>query len=264
VQGKSVVKKRRNITMNAVNKYRNTIMEIIELLTLREADCRKAASLIVQAVENNNIVHFFGTSRTTGSVAEDIFFREGSLLCYNPMFDPSLSVTHSASRSFYLDESPLLGTFLIEYYRNIKPKDVLIVIDNPGYGKTCHEAVTAANEKGLAVIAITSRAFFDDMKEKKELSTDHVWLGDMDVDLVINNYVPYGDAVIPFDFLGRSGGWVSDIANRYLLNMINLLVLQELDSNNYKADIFYSFYTDEGKAINETYIEEYYGKIKHI
>ena len=77
-------------------------------------------------------------------------------------------------------------------------------------------------------------------------------------DITIDNCVPAHDVALP-DIPG-GGGWLSTIANSFLLNLIFLETCAKIP----QADRWHDFHTAEGLEKNEGMIEKYFDRIKHI
>ena len=165
-----------------------------------------------------------------------------------------------------MKEVDYCGKFLVEYYRNIHKGDVIIIVDTDGIGRACREIVQKSEELGLAIIVITSKKF------SKSISADCSFrnnskqnLCDMaEVDLVVDSGVPAFDAVISIEKLKVEAGWVSTIANSFILNAILLSAIEIIEKENIKADIWNNFYDSCGLSRNEGYIDKYIGRIKHL
>lgn len=252
--------------MNCLKEYYNKVSVILDELSGNSEAYQKAGALVADAARRKKLIHIVGTEMHSSLSAEDIFFRAGSLLNINPLFDPTFSVTHSASRSLYLKEAENCGKFLVEYYRNIHRGDVMIIVDTDGVGRACREVAQKTKELGLAIIVITSRKFSEGVPEGCIFRNDEGQnLCDMkEADLVIDSKVPAFDTVLAFEGLKAEAGWVSTIANSFILNAILLAALEIIEKENISADIWKNFYETDGLSQNEKYIEEYTDKIKHL
>ncbi len=252
--------------MRSLNKYYKNVMGILDGLSKETEVYQEAGRLIAEAVRNKKLIHIVGTEMHSSLAAEDIFFRTGSLLNINPLYDPTFSVTHAASRSLYLKEADFCGKFLIEYYRNIHKGDLMIVVDTDGIGRGCREVVQKSKELGLTVIGITSRKFSEKVSKDCSFRNDEkVNLCDMEeIDLIIDSKVPAFDATVRFEALKADTGWVSTIANSFVINAIMLAALEIIQDENISADIWDNFYEPSGLSKNQALIDDYIEKIKHL
>jgi uncharacterized phosphosugar-binding protein len=255
-----------NTAMNHLDEYYSRIKSIMDGLSNNTETYQRAGRLISEAVRHKKLIHIVGTEMHSALAAEDIFFRTGSLLNINPLFDPSFSVTHAASRSLYLKEADFCGKFLVEYYRNIHKGDLMIIVDTDGIGRACREVVQKSKELGLDIIVITSREFSENVSnECLYRNDDKINLCDMkEVNLVIDSKVPAFDTVLRVEALKVNAGWVSTITNSFILNAIMLAALEIIEEENISADIWDNFYEPSGLRNNEALIDKYIEKIKHL
>jgi uncharacterized phosphosugar-binding protein len=252
--------------MDYMKEYYLNVCKLLENLCENRNLYERAAKTLAETISNEKLIHIIGTEIHSSIAAEEIFFRQGSLANVNPMFDPSFSASHYASRALYLKETDLCGEFIMDYYRNINNGDVIILIDNDGVGNACYEVVKKSKEKGLFIIAITSAKFSNAVEPECQFrNNEKVNLCDIkEIDIIIDNKVPAFDTTVDFPGIGRSAGWISTIANSFILNSILLLTLKIIEANDIKADVWDNFYSIQGLLNNENLIEKYYDKIKHI
>jgi len=252
--------------MKYIPEYHEKVSEILDVLSRQTEDYKKAGRLVAEAVKDQKLIHIVGTEMHSSIAAEDVFFRTGSFACINPLFDPSFSVNHSAARSLYLKEADCCGNFLLEYYRNIHAGDLMIIIDTDGSGKACIEAAEKSRELGLKIIAVTSRSFSEKMDINYPYRNNKgINLCDMEgIDLVIDNKVPAFDTVIDLKGLKMGTGWVSTIANSFIMNSVFLAAFEIIEEENIPADIWYNFYDKDGLAKNDLLIDKYIERVKHI
>ena len=242
--------------------YHENISETLARLAGQQALFDKAAVLMADAVGQGGLIHIIGTDMHTTSSVDEAFFRFGTLAAINPLFDPSISVTHNAARALYVKDYCDLGTFLVEYYRNLSKGDALVLLDNDSRSRLPVEVAKKAAELGLRVIAITSKAYTDAMPdgtgwEAEDGSTLYTMPG---VSLVIDNAVPPFDALDP----ATGEGWVSAIANSFVLNALIMAARAELERRGLPADVWGNFGTPEGAARNQRLIDAYIDRVKHI
>lgn len=248
--------------MTYIEVYKNSVNKLISELS--SGPYEEAGRILADTLEHGGLVHIVGTELHSSMSAEDMFFRNGALVGVNPLFDPTLSVNHSAARAFYMKNAPDLGWFLMEYYRNISAGDAIIIVDNEGVGTIPYEIIKWSREKKLEIILVTSVASANAIRPESPFrNSERVNIADMEVRLVIDNKVPPKDAVVPLSN-EKESGWLSTIANSYILNMLTLSAIACLEDRGVACDTWNDFITAEGCGQNEDYIQEYYEKIKHI
>jgi len=188
-----------------------------------------AASLMAASVKKDRLIHIAGCDMHTGPLCASFFFCEGTLACINLITDPTFSTMHSTSRAFYLQDAPMVGRFLIEYYRNITEGDTVILFDLSATGPSAGEMTQAAKEKGAKV----------------------VYIGVKDV--------PGAD-------LNILTGHTAQLNGFYMLGLLwtlNLSAIEKLEAEGISPDIWASL-KEDGNTHNEKLITKYINRIKHI
>ena len=243
-------------------EYNKKITEILNDLAAGGDQYDKAAEKMADAVCGGGLIHFFGTDMHTSPSVDEVFFRFGSLASVNPMYDPSMSVNHSAARALYVKECSGCGTFMVEYYRNLSKGDTLVLVDNYAGSRFAVETARKAGELGIFVVAVTSSEFTAAVPEGCAFSSPDgkTLLTPGEVPMLIDNRVP------PFDALDEQTGegWVSAIANSFVLNALMMATRKVLRQRNFSADAWQNFYSDKGAARNSELIDEYIYRVKHI
>ncbi|MDN5338746.1 MAG: hypothetical protein PWQ20_1816 [Thermotogaceae bacterium] len=81
--------------MSLMEEYLNKIIEKLKDVHKNEEEkIEEAASIISEAIINKKHVYVFGCTHSS-ILAEEVFYRAGSLAEYEPIFVPGLSVTDS-------------------------------------------------------------------------------------------------------------------------------------------------------------------------
>ncbi|GAI23770.1 unnamed protein product [marine sediment metagenome] len=142
--------------MNIVDNYLSKIDEILEKIRKEERDnLAKAAELISEAVEEDRLIHVFGTGGHSVMATMEVFYRAGGLACINPVFPPGLSVMDS-----HPNTERLVGyaKLVLDYY-GVKRDDVIIISNVNGINAITIDSALEAKKRGAKVIAITSSEF---------------------------------------------------------------------------------------------------------
>jgi len=188
-----------------------------------------AAKLVADTVKSGGLIHIAGCDMHTGPICAGFFSCEGTLACINLITDPTYSTMHSVSRAAYLRDAPLVGQFLMEYYRNIATNDTLILNDLSATGPAAAEMLDFAKKKGVKTVYIGIK---DDPGADLSLRVDQP----------------------------------AQLAGVYLLGllwMLNLSAIEMLEQGGISPDIWASYDEDGGRK-NEELISKYINRIKHI
>jgi len=253
--------------MEFLSGYIETISNLPRIIAEKEAVALNAAAeKLAWAYKQGKLIHIIGTGPHDSMAAEEFFMRPGSLMNINPMFDPSLSVTHSAWRSFMIEPLEGYAEALKDYY-HISAGDVAIIVSAYGVNTITIEMAEQLKNANACVIAITSKGFskkVDDNAPCRHISKKN--LCDLEsVDLYINSHIPWGDTIVEIEGVEQTFGPVSSIANSIVLGMLNALAIKKLLEVNVLPDIVLSPYSDKSNyERNEVNFKKYYKLIKHI
>ena len=91
-----------------MKSHHEYLSNLIELLTILRQDCQQveeAAGLIAQSLQNDGLIHVFGTGHSH-MLAEEMFYRAGGLGSVNPILEEDLMLHKNASRSTELERNP--------------------------------------------------------------------------------------------------------------------------------------------------------------
>ncbi|MFC7441465.1 SIS domain-containing protein [Laceyella putida] len=235
-------------------------MELIEkkLAELKREELpvmREAARLIADAIQQEGIVHLFGCGHSH-LLAEDVFYRAGGLVPIHPIFIEELMLHKGAVRSSQLErQHGLAKTFMAE--QPIQPGDVMIVISTSGINPVPIEAALLAGEKGAKVIGLTSLAYADGVPSRHN-SGKH--LSEV-VDLVLNNHVDQGDALLSHGQVPAKFGPSSTILGSFILQSVLVEAVERLVEAGVEVPVFRSGNIPGADEYNQGLIEKYAKKI---
>jgi len=246
------------------NVYKEKIIEIIERIEKEQIEnIDKAAEVIVNAIEKDQLIHVYAGGGHTWLPVAEIFYRAGGLACINAMFDYGLSPFNQALHYMYLERLPGYGRAVIDYY-DPKKGEVIIIIHNVGVNPATIDAALACKERGLTIIAISS----SDWQEK--VPKDHIIrhpskknLFDI-ADICIDNYNPFGDAVVKIEGVGTPIAPVSNIIDFYILHRIEIEVAKKLVERGIEPPFWRSANVPGGDEYNRKFIEKYMNRVKWL
>ena len=156
----------------------------------------RAASLCTDAIAADGLVHLFGCGHSR-MMAEEMTPRQGCYVGWHTIVELGLTFhnlivgPNGLRQSLHLEKT--LG-YAEQILRNFAfgPKDVLIVISTSGIREVIIEMATGAKQRGLAVIALLSKAHCEQSKPAHPSGQKL-----MDVaDVVLDNGAPIGDSLL--------------------------------------------------------------------
>ena len=250
--------------MNSVTKYYQAANELIKKISENEQESiYKAANVLAEQIERDNLIHVFGSGGHSLMGAEELMWRAGGLVPINPIFEPGVSVQFGALRSNIIERLPGYMPAVLKVY-NLKAGEALIIVNAYGINSATIDTAIEAKRLGLTTIGITGRFTAD------ALSPDHPSrhpsgknLYDI-VDVFVNTYVPLGDAVVEHDNYAQKTSAVSTIANAFALECLVSATVDVLLQKGIDPPIWVSANSQGGDELNKKYFEKFRGRIKFL
>jgi uncharacterized phosphosugar-binding protein len=203
--------------------YIDGLKAVLERIKREQANNIKQAGLLVaDSLLAGGIIHAFGTGHSH-LIADEAFFRAGGIAAVNPILHERLIFLKGALESTRSEqESGFAGRLLAE--EEVRSVDAGIVISNSGRNSAPIEMALEMKGLGLKVIAITSL-------EQSSKSTSRHSSGKRlyeVVDVVVDNCVPPGDALLELPGLESRIGPSSTVAGATIINCIIIEAVTEL------------------------------------
>mgnify|MGYP001770896200 FL=1 len=204
-------------------EYISRLQAILERIKQEQAEAIRQAGLLAgEAISRGGVIHAFGTGHSH-IIAEEPFFRAGGIAAINPILDERLIFLKGALESTRAERESGLAESLIER-ENVQETDVSIIVSNSGRNAVPVEMALGMKRRGVRVIAITnleqSRAVASRHKSGKKLYEL--------ADVVIDNCVPTGDALVSIKGLNSKTGASSTVAGAAIVHSIVIETLNEL------------------------------------
>ena len=217
----------------------------------------KAAELVSECIKNDGLVRAFGTGHSH-ILAEEIFFRAGTLAPVSAILEPSLMTYHEALKSSAMERLEGFGKIIVDYV-NPGPQDVFIIISNSGRNPVPIEVAMETKKRGNKVIVVTSKTY-----SKSAPSRHSSGKRLMDIaDVVLDNCGEIGDVAVKIPGLAQGLGPTSTIASAYLLHAVMVQAASNLSKTVKEPPIFWSANLPGGMKKNRKLIDKYWGKIRN-
>lgn len=200
--------------MNIMEKYIKLISGYLEKLKIEESKLDAAAALMAKTIENDGLIHIFGTDPHSVSAGDELFYMGGGLANINPFYDPAFSLAHGAYRCSLCQTLDGLAPVVMDYYENAKAGEPIIIIGSRPDAMVFTQAVEKALNMKLRVIAITS---MDGAKEPAWASS---------IDVLIDNHAPENDCVLLCSGVATAG--VTSILTEAILNLLTAKTIEKL------------------------------------
>jgi uncharacterized phosphosugar-binding protein len=243
----------------STEEYLNKICETLRDTVESQRDkIKKASEIVADSVMKDGVLHVFGTGHTM-ILAEEVFYRAGSLAAINAMLDNGVSVRSGGTKSSRMERLEGYADIIIGQY-DVRPGEAIIILSNSGRNAVPIEMAMAAKTKGLKVIAITSLAFSRSVPSRHSSGKRLFEVAD----IVIDNKVPPGDALMEIDKLSQKMGPVSTIINAAILHTIIMQACQIMLGKDFLPPIWMSANLEGGDEFNMKYLSRYKTRAKHL
>jgi uncharacterized phosphosugar-binding protein len=142
----------------------------------------------------------------------------------------------------------------------IEAGDVVIVHSVSRRNAAAVEFAQAARARGAAVIAVTSLEYSRAV-EPRQPGQPRLF---ETADLVLDNHVPIGDALIELPGLPQRAGPLSTVTGAAILNAVAVRVAELLLERTGDAPVFVSANLDGGEARNQRWLDHYRGRLTYL
>lgn len=241
--------------------YRDKVVSLYEKIVKEEsASIARAAELLASAIEKDQLIHVIGPGGHSNMGAEEMFYRAGGLVPVNAILDPGTLLAMGAVRSTIIERTPGYGISVLNAF-NVND-GVLVIVNAYGINSMCIDVALEARRRGVPTVGITSREFAE------RIPPDHparhpskANLCDV-VDVHIDCHMPYGDAVVHVEEIGKYIGPVSTLVNLFTLNLLVIKTVELLVNRGVEVPIWTSANTPGGDEANRLYLEKYRPRVK--
>ena len=239
--------------------YLESINAMVNQIVIHETEAiNSAAQCCAKVIAQGGIVHCFGTGHSALHVA-DTFYRAGGLACLNAILEEPISVYAGSLVSSWMERRTGLAGIILDRY-DLRPGEPIIIFSVSGVNCVPVEVAVESRVRGLTIIAITSRAYCESVAGSRGLSRTVI----TEADLVIDNHVPIGDAVLPIPGSELRTGPGSTIAVTLIYNLILERISKLLVELSIPVPIFASANLPGADEHNRRLIAQYRHRIRHF
>ncbi|WP_073152600.1 SIS domain-containing protein [Seinonella peptonophila] len=239
-----------------MSMYIQQIRKLLDRIEQEGAEAiRRGADKIASAIENGGIVQIFGCGHSH-ILGEEVFYRAGGLAPVRVIFHEPLMLHEGAVTSSQIERKNDYVDSFIEQ-EEIRPEDVVIVASTSGKNPVPIDVALSAKEKGAYVIGLTSSAYANEPSRHK--SGKRLWEV---VDLVLDNYVEKGDAMIQHPSSSIRYGSASTVIGATIIHSLMIEVTNRLIENGYNPPpVFISGNVEGADEHNQKLVEKYQERI---
>lgn len=227
----------------------------------QQENIQRAAQLMADACEQDRLIYLFGGGGHTCLVMHELFWRAGGLANICPMLDMSI---HPATPSYmYLGHERMhgVGDHIVSYY-GVEKNDVVLIFHSYGFNPPTIDAALECKRRGATVVGVSSSDWHLNVPE--DLPIRHrsgKTLFDI-ADVCIDDYVPYGDAVITVDGFDQPITGISSTIDFYIAHRLEMECVKECVRRDFDAPVWRSANVPGGDEFNASLRARYNGRIK--
>jgi uncharacterized phosphosugar-binding protein len=259
----SEITKLKEITMEETKNqgaraYMNAVRSIMDQAAETQGEAfDRAAQAIVRSIKAGGILYLFGSGHSH-MMAEEGHYRAGGLAPVVPILSTNLMLHEwSAGSSKYERTVGVAPTILARYQP--AERDVLVIFSNSGVNAAPVEMALTAKQQGLTVIGVVSLEY----ASRAPLSSLGKRLSEI-ADIVIDNQLPAGDALVEIGNAGLRSGPGSTVLGAFLLNALLTEVVWRLAAEGITPPVFISSNMPGGAQHNQELIEQYKSRNPHL
>ncbi|GAA1076954.1 sugar isomerase domain-containing protein [Nocardiopsis composta] len=213
------------------------------------------ADLIVQrVVRDGGVLLVAGSGHSMIAVAE-AFFRAGGLAAVKPVYSPQLLPLHGAAEATAAERRTGLAAEVLAD-TGYQESDVLFVFSTSGVNPYPVELARTARERGIPVVAFTSRACSAAAPRRAGGTLAE------EADHVIDTLVRPGDASYPEN--APVTGPLSSLANTYLWNLLLAAVHDRVKEAGLELPLWRSANMPGGDDANKRFFNRYSPRIPEL
>lgn len=247
--------------MNTLEKYLAKIEELLDrIVAEQQNNLDRAAVEIVQRLEEDRLLYVIGTGAHSMMVAMEVFKRAGGISQISPLFPPGLGDFEGHPKTERLAGYAALT---LDYYK-LGKGDILIIANVNGINALTIDCALECRRRGITSIAITSSFFSKGVQ--KDIPARHPSnknLCDL-ADIVIEAYVPPGDALLNIDGVDVPVGPGSTYPMIFIANCLVLRVIEMQIERGMTPEIRKSGNLKGGLERSKALFDpKYYHRIKH-
>lgn len=253
---------------NASSTFFDHTLELLQELKRTQSEViEKAAELCADRICRGGLVFLFGNGHSR-MMCEEMTPRQGCFAGFVALVETSLS-NHAAivganglRAPLYLEGFEGYADQILKSF-HFGENDAMIVISTSGIRPVIVEIAKGAQERGLPVIAIVSKAHCESAKAAHSSGKKLIDYAD----IVIDNLCPPGDCVVELEGLEWRTGPVSTITGAMIINMIRCSTAQRMVEKGVKPVLLPSHQfvgnTDAANQL-ELFYEAYRKSLRHL
>lgn len=233
-------------------EYYDVIKEQLEQQFSEEKDTiEEAAQYCAKSVLANRVIHVFGCGHSQ-MFAMEVFYRAGGLVPVNALLIPHLALFPKAKLSTLQERIEGISQQYLDL-ENTSSEDTMIIVSISGRNAGVVDMALAAKEKGMKVIALSSRQFGSAVTSRHSSGKTLQQVADVLIDIKC----VAGDACLSAEGMEAKFCGTSTVLGMAVMESIIARTVEVCVENGYIPPVYVSSNLDKGDAINAEYIKKY-------
>ncbi|MCC6944839.1 MAG: SIS domain-containing protein [Thermomicrobiales bacterium] len=243
--------------MTAYERYLTRLQELQGELLAEGPAIQQAAGILAECMGTGGLVHVFGSGHSH-MMAEEVFYRAGSLMAFNALLDINLT-SFGTLRAGEVERTEGYAKIILNSFR-VVAGEVVIVVSNSGINPVPIDLAIEAKKLGATTIAMTSASAYANATSRHSSGRK---LAEV-CDLTIDSHVPEGDAILEFEGLSSKVAASSTALGATLLNMLIAETVQVMLDRGYRVPALVSMNVPGGDEHNRALIDEYAPRLRML
>ncbi len=222
-----------------------------------------AASKMADAIAEDRLIYIFGGGGHTTLVMQELFWRAGGLANLCPMIDFAIHPVTPAYMYLSHERMHGVGNAVVDYY-GVDKGDLVLVFHSYGFNAPTIDCAMEAQKRGAEVVGVSSLDWNKNIPKDfpiRHKSGNH--LSDVS-DVFINNYVPYGDAVIKVENFDTPITGISSIIDFYIAHRLEMECVKNCVARGIEPPVWSSANIPGGDSKNKALREKYNPRVKFL
>lgn len=236
-------------------RYLSKLMQLQQDILAEGSQIEKAADVLARCIGNGGLVHVFGSGHSH-MMAEEVFYRAGSLMAFNAMLDINLT-SFGTLRAGQVERTEGYAPVILNSF-GVAEGEVVIVVSNSGINPVPIDLAIEASKLGATTIAITSAAAYASAESRHSSGKKLAEVSD----LTIDSHVPEGDAILEFEGLQSKVAASSTALGATLLNMLIAQTVEVMIERGFRVPALMSMNVPGGDEHNRGLIDEYAPRLR--
>lgn len=215
--------------MNAALSFLDASQRLLDCIRETQMDAiEQAAEICSSSIGGGGLVHMFGTGHSR-ILVEEMFPRHGSFAGFHPIVELSMTFhtqvvgANGQRQAMFIEHVEGLAKMILRNFV-ISAPDSMIIISNSGVNEVVVDMALEAKKLDLPLMALVS---VDHCQKSTPKHSSGKRLIDV-ADVVLDNCVPAGDALVRIDGLDDPVGPGSTVSASIIINALKSRIAEKL------------------------------------